>query len=147
MVAERNVPVSITPSSEELDEGILTARNLEIAIRALHQDGLVIIRNVYHHEDLDKLNQVMVRDALKMAELGDAGPKNFHPGNLVYHSTSAKVILLEKCLPQPDRHAGHLNALRSQAKVDLQQRECRSSIRRRQEDCSSVAANSYRRLL
>ena len=82
MVAERNVPVSITPSSEELDEGILTARNLEIAIRALHQDGLVIIRDVYHHEDLDKLNQVMVRDALKMAELGDAGPKNFHPGNL-----------------------------------------------------------------
>jgi len=82
MVTEKNVPVSITPSSEELDEGKLTARNLEIAIRALHQDGLVIVCNVYHHEDLDNLNQVMVRDALKMAELGDEGPKNFHRGNL-----------------------------------------------------------------
>lgn len=82
MVAKENVPVSITPSSEELDEGKLTAQNLEIAIRALHQDGLVIIQSVYHHEDLDKLNQVMMGDALKMAELGDEGPKNFHRGNL-----------------------------------------------------------------
>jgi hypothetical protein len=82
MVTEKNVPVSINPSSEELNEGKLTAQNLEIAIRALHQDGLIIICNVYRHEDLDKLNQVMVRDALKMSELGDEGPKNFHPGNL-----------------------------------------------------------------
>jgi len=82
MVAKENVVVSITPSSKELDEGKLTAQNLEIAIRALHQDGFVVIQNVYNHEDLGKLNQVMVRDALKMAELGDEGPKNFHRGNL-----------------------------------------------------------------
>lgn len=82
MVVVKNVPVSITPSLEELEDGKLTAQNLEIAIRALHQDGLVIIENVYRHDELDKLNQIMVQDALKMAQLGDDGPKNFHRGNL-----------------------------------------------------------------
>lgn len=82
MSSEKNVPVSIDPSPEEVKNGKLTPQNLEIAIRALHQDGLVIVEDVYNHADLDALNEVMVRDALKMSDLGDKGPKNFHRGNL-----------------------------------------------------------------
>jgi ectoine hydroxylase-related dioxygenase (phytanoyl-CoA dioxygenase family) len=82
MAVFNNVPTYIKPSSEELALGKLTAQNLEAAIRALHLDGLVIIEDVYKHEDLDMINKVMVKDALKMAELGDEGPKNFHRGNL-----------------------------------------------------------------
>ena len=77
-----NVAVTITPSPQELESKKLTLQNLEIAIRALHHDGLVIIEDVYDHADLDALNEVMVRDALRMSELGDDGPKNFHRGNL-----------------------------------------------------------------
>ena len=67
-------PVSVKVSQEELTSGKLSQRNLEIAIRALHHDGLIILEDVIpDHAYLDHLNQRMVEDAIKLKGMGDKG--------------------------------------------------------------------------
>ena len=58
-----NLPVTVDPSPEEVTEGQLGPRNLEKAVRALHEDGLVVISKAIPHDDLDHLNVKMVDDA------------------------------------------------------------------------------------
>ncbi|KAH8900012.1 phytanoyl-CoA dioxygenase [Thozetella sp. PMI_491] len=76
------LPTTITPSSEELSNNRLGSRNLEIAVRHLHQDGLVVIEDVVPIEHLDNLNSKMVEDALALQAKGEKGPFNFNQGNL-----------------------------------------------------------------
>jgi hypothetical protein len=67
-------PIYVKVSQEELTSGKLSQRNLEIAIRALHHDGLIILEDVipdYAH--LDHLNQRMVDDAIILKGMGDKG--------------------------------------------------------------------------
>jgi hypothetical protein len=73
-------PISITPTTEELAEGKLTARNLERAIYALHFDGLLVLENVVNHGHLDELNTYMLRDTQYVADLGENSPYNYHKG-------------------------------------------------------------------
>jgi hypothetical protein len=54
--------------------------NLELATRALHRDGLVVLQDVIEHSKLDHLNTTMIEDALKLQALGDAGPFNYNKG-------------------------------------------------------------------
>ncbi|KAH8815401.1 putative phytanoyl-CoA dioxygenase [Xylogone sp. PMI_703] len=76
-------PISIPVSQEEIKKGKLSQRNLELAIRALHHDGLVVLEDVIlDHGHLDHLNERMVQDAMKLKALGDQGPYNFVRGNL-----------------------------------------------------------------
>jgi len=75
-------PVKVNVSKEELASGKLSQRNLELAIRALHHDGLVLLDNVCNHAGLDLLNEKMVEDAMKLKTMGDKGPYNFVRGNL-----------------------------------------------------------------
>ncbi|TKA27068.1 hypothetical protein B0A50_05259 [Salinomyces thailandicus] len=75
-------PVTIKPSSQELRSGRLGERNLEQAIRSLHDDGLVVVSNVIAHEHLDRLNTRMVQDARKLQAMGKDMPFNYNPGNL-----------------------------------------------------------------
>ncbi|KAB5585615.1 hypothetical protein GE09DRAFT_945258 [Coniochaeta sp. 2T2.1] len=72
----------IKPSQEEISSKRLNARNLETAIRSLHQDGLVVVEDVVPHEHIDRLNVKMVEDARKLQAKGEDGPFNYNLGNL-----------------------------------------------------------------
>ncbi|KAF7561236.1 hypothetical protein G7046_g2909 [Stylonectria norvegica] len=75
-------PTAIRPSANEIEAASLDARNLEKAVRHVHQDGLVVIEDVVPHQQLDHLNTRMVQDARKLQALGDKGPFNHNQGNL-----------------------------------------------------------------
>jgi hypothetical protein len=61
-----STPISITPSAAEIKNGALSQRHLEIAIRALVRDGLVVLEDMIEHAVLDRLNEKMVQDAYEL---------------------------------------------------------------------------------
>lgn len=75
-----SLPVAVNVSSEELVSGMLSWQNLELATRALHRDGLVVLEDVIDHKKLDKLNSKMKEDAQMLQSLGDASPFNYNKG-------------------------------------------------------------------
>ena len=75
-------PCIVRPSEAELRDKSLGARNLELAVRSLHADGLVVVEDAIPHKDLDALNEKMVKDARYLQSLGDKGPFNYNQGNL-----------------------------------------------------------------
>ncbi|KAF9877613.1 phytanoyl- dioxygenase [Colletotrichum karsti] len=75
-------PAIIRPSAAEVRDNFLAPRNLELAVRHLYSDGLVVVEDVVPHEDLDALNEKMVKDARYLQSLGDKGPFNYNLGNL-----------------------------------------------------------------
>ena len=75
-------PAVVRPSAEEVKKCGLNARNLEIAVRHIHRDGLVVIDKVVPHADIDRLNTKMVEDARTLQGRGDDGPYNYNLGNL-----------------------------------------------------------------
>jgi hypothetical protein len=76
-----SAPILIQPSSSEVENGALSQKNLEIATRALHRDGLVVLGDMVPHEILDKLNKKMVEDAYALQSRKDS-PFNYHKGNI-----------------------------------------------------------------
>ncbi|EOA86762.1 uncharacterized protein SETTUDRAFT_88610 [Exserohilum turcica Et28A] len=76
-----STPISIVPSASELGSGLLGQRNLEIAIRALARDGLVVLEDMVEHAVLDRLNQKMVQDAYQLQARKDS-PFNYNKGNI-----------------------------------------------------------------
>ncbi|KAA8896051.1 putative phytanoyl-CoA dioxygenase [Sphaerosporella brunnea] len=72
----------ITPSAAEISAGKFTPQNVEKALTALHHDGLVVLENVVDLENLEKLNQVMINDAVTLCSRGDDSPFNYHKGNI-----------------------------------------------------------------
>ena len=76
------LPVVVTPDDSELRRGVLGPRNLEKAVRSLHEDGLVVVANVVPHGDLDKLNTKMVQDAKTLQARGKEMPFNYNVGNI-----------------------------------------------------------------
>ncbi|EDU42045.1 phytanoyl-CoA dioxygenase family protein [Pyrenophora tritici-repentis] len=76
-----SIPVSIAPTASELENGELGQRNLEIAIRALFRDGLVVLENMVDHAVLDRLNKKMVEDAYELQAREDS-PFNYNKGNI-----------------------------------------------------------------
>jgi len=86
-------PLTIKPSRDELSHGRLASRNLEKAVRSLHEDGLVVIENAIPHEDLDHLNTKMVQDALHLQSRGKDMPFNYNVGNsMAFPLPQAKCI-------------------------------------------------------
>lgn len=75
------MPISIRPAADELKQGSLTQRNLEIAIRALSRDGLVVLEDMVDHAILDRLNEKMVQDAYELQAREDS-PFNYNKGNI-----------------------------------------------------------------
>ncbi len=75
-------PTSIRPSNDEIQEGRLSSRNLEVAIRSLHRDGLVVVENVIPHDSLNRLNEKMVEDAYTLQSRKGDSPYNYNPGNI-----------------------------------------------------------------
>lgn len=76
-----STPISIVPSSSELDAKQLNQRNLEIAIRALSRDGFVVLENMVDHVTLDRLDVKMVYDAYELQARKDS-PYNYNKGNI-----------------------------------------------------------------
>jgi hypothetical protein len=72
----------VTPGAAELAAGKFTSQNLEKALIALHQDGLVVLENVVDLQHLEKLNAVMTKDAKTLSSRGDDSPFNYHKGNI-----------------------------------------------------------------
>lgn len=75
-------PNAIRPSKSEIQNGQLTPQNLEIAIRSLYHDGLVVVNDVVPHDMLDRLNEKMVQDAHKLYARKENSPFNYNPNNL-----------------------------------------------------------------
>lgn len=76
-----SIPISIVPSASEVQGGCLGQRNLEIAVRALARDGLVVLEDMVDHEVLDRLNEKMVQDAYHLQSRKDS-PFNYNRGNI-----------------------------------------------------------------
>lgn len=76
-----STPISVMPSDFEVHQGRLNSCNLEIAIRALARDGLVVIENMVDHAELDRLNAKMVQDAYHLQSRKDS-PFNYNKGNI-----------------------------------------------------------------
>ncbi|KAE8354413.1 hypothetical protein BDV28DRAFT_156248 [Aspergillus coremiiformis] len=77
-----STPTSITPTPSEIKNRQLSPQNLEIAMRSLHHDGLVVVENVVPHEALDQLNHKMVEDAYTLQNRKEDSPYNYNPGNI-----------------------------------------------------------------
>lgn len=75
-------PNAIKPSKSEIENGQLTPQNLEIAIRSLYHDGLVVVNDVVPHDMLDRLNGKMEQDAHKLYARKENSPFNYNPNNL-----------------------------------------------------------------
>lgn len=75
-------PIAISPSKSEIRNGRLSPQNLEVAMRSLHHDGLVLVNNVVPHDMLDRLNKKMVQDAYELYARKENSPFNYNPNNL-----------------------------------------------------------------
>ncbi|PSS25910.1 hypothetical protein M430DRAFT_48314 [Amorphotheca resinae ATCC 22711] len=75
-------PLSIQPSSSEIQARALSLQNLELAVRSVHEDGLVVIENAIPHGVLDHLNEKMVADARMLQARGKDAPFNYNLGNI-----------------------------------------------------------------
>ena len=75
-----SLPITVKVSPGEVASSSLTLQNLELATRALHRDGLVVLEDVIDHAKLDKLNTRMSEDAYTLQAKGDASPFNYNKG-------------------------------------------------------------------
>ncbi|SLM40838.1 Phytanoyl-CoA dioxygenase [Lasallia pustulata] len=75
-------PIAIKPTRFEVKAGKLSPQNLEIAIRALHEDGLIVVENIFDHMRLNKLNEKMVEDAYELQARKENSPYNYNRGNI-----------------------------------------------------------------
>lgn len=73
-----SLPCTIKPSIQEIATGRLGERNLETAMRSLHEDGLVVVADVVPHDQLDHLNAKMVADARTLQARGKDMPFNYN---------------------------------------------------------------------
>lgn len=77
-----SLPAVVKASSHEVKNQRLDARNLEIAVRHVHKDGLVVVEDVIPLEHIDHLNDRMVKDAQILQSRKENSPFNYNQGNL-----------------------------------------------------------------
>jgi hypothetical protein len=150
-----STPISIIPSPPEIQSGVLSQRNLEIAVRALSRDGLVLLENMVDHGTLDRLNAKMVEDAYELQSRKDS-PFNYNKGNIqqdppVTAEWFSESIYTSKprqpygnqnpCLTSFRSHSdsGHVYRSRSQAVVAIHLRQHCASANARL--ASSISAH------
>lgn len=132
-----NHPTSIRPSRDEIKHERLSDQNLEVAIRSLHHDGLVVIENVIPHDCLDHLNKRMVEDAYYLQSKKENSPFNYNPGNIQQDAPPVREyfepsIFMSKSanpdytfspqlltITRPHRHSNHLKSTRTPPKMDV----------------------------
>ena len=108
-------PTAIKPSKDEISRGRLASRNLEKAIKCLHEDGLVVVEDAVPHEDLDHLNARMVQDARTLQSRGKDMPFNYNVGNSKldrsHRSTYFTIDTLHHSPTRPSSHREFLPSL------------------------------------
>lgn len=90
-----STPISVVPSERELQDGLLGQRNLEIAVRAIARDGLVVLENMVDDATLDSLNEKMVEDAYQL-QASKNSPYNYNKGNIQQDPPMTKAFFSEK---------------------------------------------------
>ena len=110
--------------------------NLEIGVRQIHLDGLVVIQNAIDAAKLEKLNKRMIADALKLRSRGKDTPFNYNPGNLQQDAPPVKEffepeIFLSRCsvpfqlhactdhMNRPNSDTDHVRSAWSSSQIDL----------------------------
>ncbi|KAK6845668.1 hypothetical protein PG995_015778 [Apiospora arundinis] len=123
-----SMPVQVEPTRAEIARGALDARNLEKAVRALHLNGLVVVKDVVPHHAIDLLNEKMVQDALVLQARGEDGPFNYNQGNLQLDPPPiAKYFIPSIFTSKPHRHPNYLGYPRPPSPMDLLLRQCRDA--------------------
>ena len=82
----------VTISEDERASGIMARQNIEKAVVALAQDGIVILDNAVSETSLDFLNKRMVEEA---AQLRDSNKTQFNYGKKAQN-------ILQHMIPEPD---------------------------------------------
>ena len=100
-------PMTVKPSPDEITGAKLGPRNLEKAVRALHEDGLVVVSDVIRHDVLDHLNTKMIEDARILQARGKNGPFNYNVGNIQQDPPLTEEYFNPLNLPQPASNANH----------------------------------------
>lgn len=95
------LPTTVAPTADEVSRGRLDERNLEKAVRSLHEDGLVVISNLVPHGDLDQLNEKMIRDARTLQARGKDMPFNYNVGNIQQDAPPVKEHFHESIFLNP----------------------------------------------
>ncbi|CAE6405536.1 unnamed protein product [Rhizoctonia solani] len=72
---------SLTPSASERAAGRFGPANLLLALEALHQDGIVAIKDVIKESHIDALNARMIPDAYALRDRKES-PYNYNRGNV-----------------------------------------------------------------
>lgn len=129
---------SIRPTKQEIHNKQLAPENLEIAVRSLYHDGLVVVEDAIPHDALDRLNAQMVKDARALQSKKENSPFNYNPGNIQQDAPPVRAhfdtnIFLSTCtvgsledtsdrpliLFRPYSHPDYLYSIRALAKVDV----------------------------
>lgn len=98
-------PTSIRPTKQEIVNKQLTPQNLELAIRSLYHDGLVVVEDAIPHDALDGLNARMVKDARALQSKKENSPFNYNPGNIQQDAPPVRAhfdanVFLSTCASQ-----------------------------------------------
>lgn len=60
--AKQDAPRSVEPTTDERQRGALEPSNLQKALEGLHQDGLLVLKNVVDLQHVDHLREVMASE-------------------------------------------------------------------------------------
>ena len=106
-----SLPITVKVSPGEVASSSLTLQNLELATRALHRDGLVVLEDVIDHAKLDKLNTRMSEDAYTLQAKGDASPFNYNKGCVGCSRRNTCPTLIKALKKHPTRSTHDWTAL------------------------------------
>lgn len=141
-------PNAIKPSKAEVQNSQLSPENLEIAIRSLYHDGLVVVNDVVPHDMLDRLNEKMIQDAHTLFARKENSPFNYNPNNIqqdapplqeyfepqifmsmshVHDLNSTRVILVKTNEERFNRNPNYIYCLGAKTKMDILLREHRNA--------------------
>ena len=68
MASAADEPKGIYPTDKEQRTGRYEAKNLQAALESLHQDGLVVLKDVVDVQHIDHLREVMTAETTKILE-------------------------------------------------------------------------------
>lgn len=107
------LPITITPSGQEIASARLGQRSIQRVLEALARDGLVVIENVVDHASIDALNEVMVKDAKTLMERGEDGPFNYNLGEYRFrhHSHIHELTGDRQLAAEPSVRPGRVRAV------------------------------------
>lgn len=93
-VSPADAPRAIIPDSSELKKGNYSTANIQAALEALHQDGLVVLKSVVDVAHVDHVNSYMTKEA---DDLVQNNTKPFNQGVNCRYSALSRNRKLMTC--------------------------------------------------